>query len=69
MACVGDGGFVHHLLRAAEFLLRDEGGRVGLQGLLELGDGFVKLAGIAQNLAAMHFGRSRQEAGPLKRVR
>ena len=45
--------------------MNEEG--VSLQRLLELRQRLVKLAGIAQNLPAMHLRRTRQKAVPFER--
>ena len=50
-----------------DFLLGDGAGGIDVDGFLKLGQGSVKLAGLAQQLSAMHMRSSSQKTQPLKR--
>src|SRR5205823_6724499 len=58
-------GSVDHLLRPPYFLLSNGAGRIDLNRFLELSQGFVELARIAQQLAALHVGSSGVKTQPL----
>ena len=62
------GGFggVDHLLGVFDFLLGDGTGGIDVNGFLEFGEGSVELAGIAEQLSAMHVGSAGEETQALK---